>query len=169
MALSTKDRLAIMDRLSRYNLAIDNFLPDAAEAWADCFTDDGTFRAVTRSGATAAERFPEAIRLKAMPGDSLQTDPDALISLSGRQQLRAFAASSHTAHAAGPQPNYHWVSNPLIEGDGDRATTTSYLRVVGGKTQDLNESTMVTGIYRDQLRKVDGQWKFQSRQVRFDD
>lgn len=169
MALTTDDRLAIMDRLSRYNHAIDDLLPDAADAWADCFTEDGTFRAVTRSGATAGDRFSDAIRALAMPGDSQQSDPEALISLRGRQQLRAFAVSSHAAHANGLQPGYHWVSNPLIEGDGDQATMTCYLRVVAGKTQDLDESTTATGFYRDQLRKIEGQWKFQSRQVRFDD
>jgi len=169
MALTTEDRLAIINRLSRYNHAIDDLLPDAADAWADCFTEDGTFRAVTRSGATAVDRFSDAIRAKAMPGDSLQTDPEALISLRGRQQLRAFAVSSHGAHANGLQPGYHWVSNPLIEGDGDQATMTCYLRVVAGKTQDFDESITATGVYRDQLRKIDGQWKFQSRQVTFDD
>jgi len=169
MALTEEDRLAIINRLSRYNTAIDDLLPDAADAWADCFTEDGTFRAVTRSGATAGDRFTGDYLAKAMPGDSSQTDPDALISLRGRQQLRAFALASHAAHANGVQPGYHWVSNPLIEGDADQATMSCYLRVVAGKTKELDESTTATGLYRDHLRKIDGQWKFQSRHVRFDD
>ena len=169
MALTTDDRLAIMDRLSRYNQAIDNLLPNAADAWADCFTDDGTFRAVTSSGATARDRFSDGVRQKSMPWDSSQTDPDALISLRGREQLRAFAASSHAEQAKRPQPGYHWVSNLLIEGDGDLATMTCYLRVVAGKTHEIDESTTATGFYRDRLRKADGQWKFESRQVKFDD
>ena len=45
MGLTADDRLAIMETLSRHNQAIDGLLPDAADAWADTFTKDGTFRA----------------------------------------------------------------------------------------------------------------------------
>lgn len=99
MLLTSDDRLRIMETLSRYNQAIDNFLPDAAVAWADCFTDNGTFRAVTRSGAKSADRFPEGIYRAAKPSDSAQVDPEALISLRGREQLHAFAAATHAAQA----------------------------------------------------------------------
>ena len=169
MPLSAEDRLAIMETLSRYNQAIDNFLADPADAWADCFTDDGTFRAVTRSGARAADRFPEGMREAAKPGDSAQSDPESLISLRGREQLRAFAAAVHATHALRRQPGYHWVNNILIEGDGERASMTCYLRVMAGKTTELAEAATSTGFYRDQLCKVDGRWKFESRFVTFDD
>lgn len=169
MALSAEDRLAIMETLSRYNHAIDDLLPDAARAWADCFTDDGVFRAVCRSGATAHDRLSESMRQAAKPADSEHTDPEALISLRGREQLCAFAAAAHAAHADRGQPGYHWVSNILIEGDGDRAALTCYLRVMAGKTSELDEAATATGFYRDRLRKVGGRWKFESRLVKFDD
>lgn len=169
MTLTTDDRLAIMETLSRYNQAIDGFLPEAADAWAECFTREGVFRAVTRSGARAGDRMPEGLRRVAKPGGTEETDPDALISLRGHEQLRAFAAAAHSAHAHRAQPGYHWVSNVLIEGDGDQATMTCYLRVVAGKTETLSEVATSTGFYRDQLSRANGRWKFVSRSVVFDD
>jgi hypothetical protein len=169
MPPTAEDRLAIMETLSRYNQAIDGFLPNAAEVWADCFTNDGSFRAVTRSGATARERMPEDMRRAAMPGDSERTDSDALISLKGREQLRGFAAATLASHAARRQPGYHWVSNILIEGDGERATMTCYLRVMAGKTVVHGEAATATGFYRDQLLNQEGRWKFAARNVIFDD
>lgn len=169
MSLTADDRLAILETLSRYNQAIDGFLPNAAHVWAECFISDGTFRAVTRSGATARDRMPEDMRRAAKPGDSEQTDPDALISLTGREQLRGFAAAALATHAARRQPGYHWVSNILIEGDDERATMTCYLRVMAGKTAELDETATATGFYRDQLSKASGQWKFVKRFVVFDD
>jgi hypothetical protein len=169
MSLSADDRLAIVDTLSRYNQAIDNFLPEAADAWADCFTQDGIFRAVTRSGARARDRLPSGMWQPAKPGDSEQTDPEALISLLGREQLRAFAVAAHATHATRRQPGYHWVSNVLIEGKDELATMTCYLRVMAGKTDELNEAATATGFYRDQLSKVNGRWGFKSRFIMFDD
>jgi hypothetical protein len=169
MELSAEDKLAIMDTLSRYNQAIDNHLPDGAQVWADCFTDEGTFRAVTRSGGRARDRMPEGMYQAAKPGGSEQTDPGALIALEGREQLLAFATAAHAAQGGRAQPGYHWVSNVLIEGERDQATMTCYLRVMAGKTADLNEIATSTGYYRDRLRKVNGRWKFESRFVTFDD
>ncbi len=169
MPLTADDRLAIMETLSRYNQAIDGFLPDAADAWAECFTHNGTFRAVTRSGATARDRMPDGMRRAAKPADSEQTDPDALISLRGREQLLNFAAAALSTHAHRQQPGYHWVSNVLIEGDGEQATMTCYLRVMAGKTAALAEAATSTGFYRDQLVKAEGAWKFESRSAVFDD
>lgn len=169
MPLTADDRLAIMDTLSRYNQAIDGFLPDAADTWAGCFTHNGTFRAVTRSGATARDRMPEVMRRAAKPGDSEQTDPDALISLCGREQLLNFAAAVLSTHAHRQQPGYHWVSNLLIKGDGEQATITCYLRVMAGKTAASAEAATSTGFYCDQLVKTEGWWKFANRSAVFDD
>jgi hypothetical protein len=169
MMLTTDDRVEIMQTVARYNQAIDGFLPDAAATWAECFTRNGTFRAVTSSGARARDRMPWAMCRAAKPGDSEQTDPEALISLTGQDQLRAFAAAAHSMHGIRRQPGYHWVSNVLIEGNGEQATMTCYLRVMAGKTAALAEAATTTGFYRDQLVKSDGRWKFESRAVVFDD
>jgi hypothetical protein len=159
MALTADDRLAIMETLARYNQAIDGHLPDAADAWADTFTEDGTFRAI--SGA----RGSGSSRERVASYQSGQTDDASIINLRGRDALRAFAASVHEAQRG---PHYHWVNNVIIEGDGDRASMTCYLRVMDGKTPDSPEQATVTGYYRDELRKVAGVWKFESRLVKFD-
>ena len=40
MAISTEDRMAILDLLSRYNHAIDG---GDTETWLDCFTEDAVY------------------------------------------------------------------------------------------------------------------------------
>ena len=164
MGLTTEDRLGIMETLSRYNQAIDGFLPNAAEAWADTFTEDGTFRAVgdVQPDASHAGILGSAYRASVLEASHAA---ETRISARGRAELCAFAASVHEAPR---RLGYHWVNNVIIEGDGDRASMTCYLRTMQGKTTDSPEEVGVTGYYRDQLRKVGGAWKFESRFVMFD-
>ena len=76
----------------------------------------------------------------------------------GRDQLRQFAAD-----VCRQLPDArHWVNNVVIEGDGAATTLSCYLdvrRVEGGAR------TVLTGVYCDTLRKVDGGWKFTHRRV----
>jgi hypothetical protein len=139
MGLTVEDRLDIMELLARYNHAIDGLLPDPAEAWADTFTDDGVFETVGHY------------------------DPPTV--LRGRKELVAFAANVQETR---PRQGYHWNNNVIIEGDGDEARETCYLRtaraLIGGP-----EEVGVTGVYRDELRKVAGRWRFTRRVITFDD
>lgn len=160
MGLTAEDRLAIMETLSRYNQAIDGLQPDAANAWADTFTEDGTFQAVGE-----VQRDPEGTGTDRTAALEAVRTEDALISLSGQDELLAFAKS---VVESSDRPAYHWVNNVVIDGDGNRATMTCYLRVMDGKTKDHPEVATVTGYYRDQLRKVGDAWKFESRFVTFD-
>ncbi len=59
----------------------------------------------------------------------------------------------------------HWVNSVIIDGDGDSATLTCYLNVIDTKQ---GGQSVITGIYNDTLRRVDGAWKFARRDVTFD-
>ena len=56
----------------------------------------------------------------------------------------------------------HWVSNQVIEGDGDRATHRCYVQLI---TAESGES-LARAKYSDELVKLDGEWKFSRRVVR---
>jgi hypothetical protein len=55
----------------------------------------------------------------------------------------------------------HWYNNLLIEPDGDGARMTCYIIAV--KIKQMPATLERSGIYRDKLVKVNGQWKFRSR------
>jgi ketosteroid isomerase-like protein len=57
----------------------------------------------------------------------------------------------------------HWLSNLLIEGDGDTATMRSYLRMTARTGPDQSPVEVATGCYEDRLLKVDGRWLFHVR------
>ena len=62
----------------------------------------------------------------------------------------------------------HWNNNIIVEGDGSTAKGLCYLAVVG-KMKDTGElKIVIQGMYRDELAKIDGQWKFKARRVAFD-
>lgn len=59
MALSTQDRLEILELASRYAHAIDR---RAAEEWADCFTDDGVMMSGNGNRVEGRAAFIEHMR-----------------------------------------------------------------------------------------------------------
>ena len=75
-------------------------------------------------------------------------------SLSGAAELEAFAKQAQ----AGTR---HWTNNLLIEGDGDHATLRCYLCL----QKNGSGEPLTTGLYTDELRKVDGRWRFAVRKV----
>lgn len=79
----------------------------------------------------------------------------------GREALIEFSHDS----AARPPTRRHWTNNWVIDGDGDDATSSCYLNLVDVTNHG---AILVTGIYRDRLRKVDGAWKFVERNVSID-
>lgn len=75
----------------------------------------------------------------------------------GREQLRAWARTLDEQHG---RRYRHWVNNLVIEGEGDEATLACYLAMF-----DLEGDGRVAllGSYDDELRRVDGEWKFTIR------
>ncbi len=59
----------------------------------------------------------------------------------------------------------HYVTNSIIDIDGDRATARSYVMVLGpGERVAIG----VAGRYEDEIVKLAGQWRFKQRKVHFD-
>ena len=76
----------------------------------------------------------------------------------GSPELRAFAASN----AKGPLRHRHWANNHVLDGHGDTATHSSYVIIVAMEEQPVFAAT---GTYRDKLRKVRGERRFERREV----
>lgn len=79
----------------------------------------------------------------------------------GRETLAAFARERH----ADGGPRRHWTNNVVIEGDGDEATMRVYLLML---SVDGAPELMGTARYEDQLRRIDGAWKFVRRDITTD-
>ena len=60
----------------------------------------------------------------------------------------------------------HWNTNPVVDGSGDSASLQVYLQLV--RQTDQGHQVQVSGIYRDQLKKVSGAWKFAHRTLTVD-
>jgi hypothetical protein len=62
--------------------------------------------------------------------------------------------------------NAHMVHNPIIDVNGDTASGAWYL-TAQTTIQPANQAVWVMGIYRDQFRRVAGQWKLSSLTFEF--
>ena len=76
----------------------------------------------------------------------------------GTEELRTFAEGK----AEVAKRHRHWTSNHVIQGSGDTATHTCYVMI----TEIGDKPTLFgTGIYRDRLKKLGGEWKFLRREL----
>jgi 3-phenylpropionate/cinnamic acid dioxygenase small subunit len=86
----------------------------------------------------------------------------------GRHQgiagLRQFTAIYRESNGAAQVR--HIISNVLFDISGDHATGSCYLNYYHCK--DGKTSLSALGRYEDRLRKVNGQWRFESRKVHID-
>ncbi len=59
----------------------------------------------------------------------------------------------------------HVITNPVIELDGDRARSTTYLTATHEQVKLNGDSVLVVlgGIYRDRLRRTDAGWRIEKR------
>jgi hypothetical protein len=77
--------------------------------------------------------------------------------------------AAHIASTSAPRPPgivmRHFISNPVIEGDGDSATMKLYVEV---KNLAADGKPMLVGCYFDDLKRVNGAWKFAKRRVEVD-
>ena len=138
MHLAPSDHEEIRQLLARYNLSID--LGDT-DGWAACFTSDGVFEC---SG------LPEGSPLGGRH--------------EGHDALKAYAVTHHSINKGRAR---HWNWNLLLDGDGDEATLTCYLNVYSAG-QGERARLRATGIYRDTLRRVEGEWRFATRHITVD-
>ncbi len=83
---------------------------------------------------------------------------------SGRDGLRRFAAI-YKESLGGAKP-FHQITNVMFKVEGDRARGSCYLTYYHCK--DGKTALSAAGHYTDQLRKSDGQWRFESRKVSID-
>lgn len=83
---------------------------------------------------------------------------DGCFQIAGREPVRGRAALAEMVRRTTGRVR-HFVSNLLIEGEGDAATMRAYLDAIprGGG------AVGTTGVYEDTLRRVDGRWLFVER------
>ena len=80
----------------------------------------------------------------------------------GRDALLAF----HAATKAMVPDIRHFVTNILVEGDGDTATGSAYLEATTGAGGD--RTAITTGRYQDTLVRTADGWRFSCRAMRPD-
>ena len=79
----------------------------------------------------------------------------------GRPAIAEYIAS----RPDGWQRRRHFNSSPISEGDGDRATLALYLLVLSRRE---TVDPRLVGRYEDELRRVDGEWRFVRRRILVD-
>jgi 3-phenylpropionate/cinnamic acid dioxygenase small subunit len=133
MALSTADRVALLDLYSRSVRLIDD---GDNERWAALFTADGVF-----------ER-----KVSPMPGiEAVRIEGAAALAEFGRG-VRARGAGRHR----------HWLSGILLDGSAEEADGSCYFAVLDaagpGRTTILG-----TGVYRDRWVRDGAGWRLHYR------
>lgn len=92
----------------------------------------------------------------------LFVDKGALILNMGGPPIEGRAAIRSFASALSAGTGLHLSANPVISVTGDDATAESYVVVIGGGD---DPQLRIGGRYQDQLRRVDGEWKFVRREL----
>jgi hypothetical protein len=143
MAFTADDYEAIRQLLARYNQTLD--FGDHA-GFAACFTPDGVL-------------------------DTAEVADDLNGQHTGKDALLAYAEASD-AYSVGHVRLT--TANSLIEGDGDTAKAVSYVYVTRdfgppvGEGQVTFARLVTTGMYFDELRRLDGRWLLSRRAFRYD-
>ena len=90
---------------------------------------------------------------------------DGVFASSGNTLTGTEALAAYARDGADPRKR-HWTNNLVIDGDGRDATLRCYLHLMLVGAPGLE--TVVTGRYTDQLRRVEGEWKFARRELEID-
>ncbi|MFT4210502.1 MAG: nuclear transport factor 2 family protein [Microbacterium sp.] len=137
MSLSPADHRELTDLVTRLCHALDFSRP---QDFADVFTSDGVYRAVSSTVTGEQQRFRHA----------------------GADELLAFATAAVRKRRG---LGRHWTGNLLIEGDGDAATATSYVLFVEIDGETGERRIPISGVHRDTFRRTPEGWRFASRTV----
>ncbi len=87
---------------------------------------------------------------------------NATASHKGQAAIRQMLEGTLGPAGAPNRSNFHIISNPQVDLNGDRATATSrYLFVMRGP--DGRPVPSLAGVYHDELVRQGGQWKIQRR------
>ncbi|WP_415854166.1 nuclear transport factor 2 family protein [Sinomonas sp. G460-2] len=144
--LTPLDYEAIRQLTTRYGYTLDF---SDADGFVDCFTPDGYFEIKTLGD-------PDF-------GGESRTEGSAQL-----REMVGWLAPRVKGHVR------HGVMNAVIEGSGERAFVSSYGFFTtdhGEKPRDTEPDNFMmetTGIYRDEVVKQDGYWRFSGRTFRYD-
>jgi uncharacterized protein (TIGR02246 family) len=84
----------------------------------------------------------------------------------GRNAIRAYVGSLFENRSAGPTMR-HVLGIPSIQGDGERCRARTYV-MIPGQTDGNAISIPLVGIYKDEIVKADGRWRFARRTAQMD-
>ena len=155
MSLSTEDRLAIFELLSRVAYAYDQRdLPGLAE----CFTSDARFSLhIARAEPMAPCAGREAIMTLYRDAMAAQTDV--------RRHVISNPFFIETGIETGAETGIETGAETGVE-SGAEPTVVSNLTLLA--TEDGQCRLLCTGVYRDTLRRVDSRWRLHRRHLDLD-
>ena len=70
------------------------------------------------------------------------------------------------AKASQTEVRRHDITNIMFDASGDTTVVTSYLTLFA--TENAETKLLTTGVYRDQVGRVDGEWKITRRHIDLD-
>ncbi len=133
------DRARIEDLMGRYMFAFDW---QDGDAYAATFTEDGVLEFAGGIEQGRAE-------LK-----------QVMVDMAAREAAKAAASFPPRRHRV-----RHYVSNLVLEIDGDRARSTSYWWEFNNDARAGRPYLGTYGHYEDELVRVDGEWLFAKRKI----
>jgi ketosteroid isomerase-like protein len=86
---------------------------------------------------------------------------------SGAEAIAAMYHATTRKYDDGTPLTKHVITNPIVEVAGETATCRSYYTVLQ-KAGDAPLRPIITGRYRDEFEKVDGEWRFSRRHMGID-
>ena len=86
--------------------------------------------------------------------------------LTGIQAIRGFADGYEVGYRQRLHALKHFTINILSQIDGNRTTSSSYVQLT--TTSDKGVRVVLTGRYEDDVKRIDGRWRFARRKLHQD-